>query len=262
MLARAAANPVVGVTLHILSDLHLEFGPANPEPAGGDVVVLAGDIAPGLAGLEMAAWLFPGRPVVYVAGNHEYYGQALPQLTEELKRAAEGTRVRFLENREAVLQGVRFLGCTLWTDFGLFGKARAEALQRIAGIRMNDYRVVRDSRSGAWLRPDATRALHMESRAWLERALAAPFDGPTVVVTHHAPSIRSIDLPSRGDPIWAAYASDLEALMGRERVVLWVHGHTHCPADYEVRGTRVLSNPRGYPHQCPTGFNPGLAVQV
>ena len=100
------------------------------------------------------------------------------------------------------------------------------------------------------------------SALFLPGSASAPFAGPTVVVTHHAPSIRSIDPLFQGDPVSAAYASNLESLMGRERVVLWVHGHTHRSTHYEVKGTQVVSNQRGYPEQRHTGFNPGLVVEV
>lgn len=252
----------MSVRIQIFSDLHLEFGPADLATTDAQIIVLAGDIAPGLAGLDVACTMFAGRPVIYVAGNHEYYGQALPQLTQQLKDAARGTHVHFLDNEEAVVQGVRFLGATLWTDFGLFGDALRETASDVAGRYMNDYRVVRDSRNDAQLQPEATRALHLESRTWLEHALKTPFAGPTVVVSHHAPSVQSIDPLFRGDPISAAYASNLEALMGRDQVVLWVHGHTHRSVDYAIAGTRVVSNQRGYPDQRHTGFRPNLVVEV
>ncbi len=123
---------LVSIRVQIFSDLHLEFGPADLATTDAEVIILAGDIAPGLAGLETAHSIFSGRPVVYVAGNHEYYGQALPQLTDDLKAAARGTHVHFLENQELILQGVRFLGATLWTDFGLFGETLREAATDVA----------------------------------------------------------------------------------------------------------------------------------
>ncbi len=135
----------MGVKLQILSDLHLEFGPADVGETDADVIVLAGDIAPGLTGLKVAQSKFPERPVVYVAGNHEYYGQALPELTEALKQEAEGSQVHFLDNREVVLASVRFLGCTLWTDFALFGEEKRTEATLMAAASMNDYRVIRNS---------------------------------------------------------------------------------------------------------------------
>jgi predicted phosphodiesterase len=69
---------------HVLSDLHLEFGPFNPPAVEADAVILAGDIHPGRNGLKWALATFPNRPVIYVLGNHECYGQTLPKLTMEL----------------------------------------------------------------------------------------------------------------------------------------------------------------------------------
>ena len=248
--------------LSILSDLHLEFGVADLAQTDAEVVVLAGDVAPGLQGLQAALTRFDGRPVIYVAGNHEYYHQSVPELTDRLRSESEGSHVSFLENREVVARGIRFLGCTLWTDFDLFGPQLREISLMMAGEIMNDYRVIRSSVEPRNFRPADSRLLHLESRAWLEQALQRPFDGPTVVVTHHAPSIRSIRWYDQDDPVVAAYASNLETLMDGAKIALWIHGHTHHSVDYLVNGTRVLSNQRGYPDQRHTGFQPSLTVEL
>ena len=108
--------------IHVLSDLHTEFAPFHPPETDADVVVLAGDVGVGTRGVPMIREWFPDRPVVYVAGNHEFYREAIPRLSEKIAGAAEGTRVHYLENRAVVIGGVRFLGCTLWTDFDVFGE--------------------------------------------------------------------------------------------------------------------------------------------
>jgi len=252
----------VGLKLEIMSDLHLEFGDCKLAPSNADVVILAGDMAPGLRGLNSASTLFGDRPVVYVAGNHEYYNHSLPALTEEIRQQAKGSTVHFLENSEIVIRGVRFLGCTLWTDFELFGREFREIATMLASEVMNDYRVIRSSLDSGKFRPDQSRQLHLESRAWLGQALDRPFDGPTVVVTHHAPSMKSIDPEDWDDPIVAAYASNLESLMDGSKVKLWIHGHTHRSVDYIINGTRIVSNQRGYPEQSRTGFQPGMVLEV
>ncbi|HEX7240133.1 MAG TPA: metallophosphoesterase, partial [Longimicrobiaceae bacterium] len=200
------------------------------------------------------------RPVVYVAGNHEYYREAIPRLTGRLREAAGLWGVHFLEDAAVVLGGVRFLGCTLWTDFDLLGERMACADAAKAG--MNDFRLIRKSPELRRFHPRDARLLHRRSVRWLREALETPFDGPTVVVTHHAPSARSCAPHFREAPLTAAYASDLEWMLDGS-AALWAHGHTHRCVDYAVGGTRVVSNQRGYhPDGGVDGFDPARVVEV
>jgi predicted phosphodiesterase len=250
------------VRLHVLSDLHLEQQPFAPPEVDADVVVLAGDVHGGIRGVQWARSWNHRRPVLYVAGNHEFYGHSWPGLIDELRSAAEGSPLRVLENDEVVLGGVRFLGCTLWSDFDFDGAERREVSMRISQRAVNDYSQILYDGGARTLAATDTREAHLESRRWLEAALDRPFDGATVVVTHHAPLIRT--RPS--SPLWralaGAFVSDLTGLMGADRVALWIFGHTHRWADVEVRGTRVLSNPRGYPHEPVADFDPALVVEL
>ena len=108
--------------LHILSDLHLELTPFEPPATAADVVVLAGDIDVGWRGLDWAATAFAGKPVLYVAGNHEYYRRGIAEVDSALKaEAATSANVQVLQGDEIVLGDIRFLGTTLWTDFALHG---------------------------------------------------------------------------------------------------------------------------------------------
>lgn len=248
--------------IHVVSDLHTEFAPFATPEVEADVTVVAGDAAPGLGALRVVRTVAAGRPAIFVAGNHEFYRHAAPQLTKKLREAAEGTAVRVLENDAIILGGVRFLGCTLWTDFDLFGDARRMEVARAAGAAMNDFRLIRRSPEFRRFRPGDARQLHKGSLAWLRRTLDEPFDGPTVVVTHHAPSPRSVRPEFRGDPVTAAYASDLEQLMDGAQVALWLHGHTHRCVDYEINGTRIVANQRGYPNEAVAGFRPDFVVEV
>lgn len=248
--------------LHVLSDLHLERGTAAPPSPGADVVVLAGDIDNGTRAVEHAEALGGGRPVLLVAGNHEYYGHAITELDRALQARADGTTVRVLENDEAIIGDVRFLGATLWSDFDFGGREEREQSMAISEQLVNDFRLIRRGVDGERFTPQQARARHLASRAWLAERLAAPHPGPTVVVTHHAPVIRS--RPDRGvlRAVAGAFASDLSALMGVARTPLWIFGHTHVAADLDVDGTRVLSNPRGYPHEAVSGYDEALVVEV
>jgi predicted phosphodiesterase len=250
------------VRLHLLSDLHLEFGPFALPRADADVVVLAGDIAHGTAGVELARRWAGERPTIFVAGNHEYYRRRLPGLNEELRAAARGSPVRVLENDETVIGGVRFLGCTLWSDFEAAGADEAAAAMELCGMLLNDYELITWSRGDRTLVPQDTRRLHHVSRRWLAGRLAAPHAGPTVVVTHHAPIVRTRPAAPLQRALLGAFATDLSWLMDGERVALWVHGHTHRVVDVQVNGTRVVSNPRGYPHEPVSGFDPGRVVEL
>lgn len=248
--------------LHVLSDLHLEREPFTPDPVDADAIVLAGDIAPGTAGIEWIQDRFDGRPVLYVAGNHEFYGNDLPGLTDELRAAASGSTVHVLENDEVVIDGVRFLGCSLWSDFDFAGAENRANSMQICERLVNDYKQIRASEPGRRLLAEDTRAIHLASRAWLAGRLAAPHDGPTVVITHHAPIVRKAPENPLLAAIGGAFASDLTELMGGDGVNLWVFGHIHRTVDTDVYGTRVLSNQRGYPHEPVAGFEPGLVVEV
>lgn len=274
----------------IYSDLHLEqAGGApirTPKDLDFDVVVLAGDIStPGSAAIRWALrdTTFAGRPAIFVAGNHEFYGREMSAELEEMRKTADGRTVHFLNRQSVVLGGVRFLGCTLWTDFSLpirqpegHDAANVEVALKVANQRLNDFRVIqctgraiRAYRGGAphrqLLSAEHTLALHHIDRDWLRRALNTPFEGPTVVVTHHAPSMGSVAPKYAQDILTAAFVSDLPHSL-LSKASLWVHGHTHTHFDYEVAGCRVVSNPRGY--RCADGafenvrFDAGWVVQV
>lgn len=246
--------------VRILSDLHLEFGPFDPGGADADVVVLAGDVHIGLNGIAKASELFPKSQIIYVFGNHEFYGQQIPKLTTEAKALTQGSRIHVLENDRVELDGVVFLGATLWTDFKLGGDP--VVAETHAAYRMTDFHRIRYEHFYRRFRPEDARALHLKSMKWLERESRETSGKKVVVVTHHAPSAKSVSPSYVNDLLNAAYASDLESLMIEGNIHLWVHGHIHCATDYKVGNTRVIANPRGYPGEPSANFNPTLVVEV
>jgi predicted phosphodiesterase len=250
------------VRLQVLSDLHLERAPFAGDVVDSDAIILAGDIARGTRGVEWARQWAGDRPVLYVAGNHEFYGHAVPELIGELRRAAAGSPVRVLEHDEVVLDGTRFLGCTLWSDFDYDGRERRAHAMRVCERVVNDFAHIEFGPAGRTLAACDARTFHLSSRRWLEERLARRHDGPTVIITHHAPLIRTRPRAPLLRAIAGAFASDLSELMGGEKVALWIYGHTHQVADLELRGTRVISNPRGYPHQPVAGFDPACVVAL
>lgn len=245
--------------LHILSDLHIEFVEFTPPSTDADVVVLAGDVGVGLGGLEWTARHFDDRPVIYVPGNHEYYGHDL-SLIDRLKTTAPAN-VRVLDDDALVIDDVRFIGSTLWTDFCIDGEDKKHLSMTVAARLLTDFsRIRRGSRA---FTPQDAADLHRESRAWIRASLAEPFDGRTVVVTHHLPSAMSIAPRYAGDSLNPAFASRLEPLIESGRPALWIHGHTHEPLDYRLHCTRVICSPRGYPRESTTGiFVPDLVVTL
>jgi Icc-related predicted phosphoesterase len=246
--------------LHIFSDLHLEFAPANLPEVPADVIVTAGDIHPGPEGLHWLRERFPVTPVVYVLGNHEFYRQEIPGLVDELKMQAHGTNIHILENDRLDLGDVRFLGTTLWTDFELEGDL--VAAQAEAAFQITDYRRIWLAKDGPMLRPRDSRQRHLQSRQWLAEQLAVAPGERTVVVTHHAPSRRSLKPDARHHPLIASYASDLQTLVEQSGVPLWIHGHIHHRSDYCIGNTRVIANPRGYPAESDSGFDSGLVIEI
>lgn len=241
--------------IRIYSDLHLEREPFSPPANDADLVVLAGDIANGAAGIEWASATF-ATPVLYLAGNHEYYDGEFESVQSAM-RAAAGDAVDLLDCTGTVVDGVRFLGCTLWTDYSLAGAAERPAVIEGAREHNPDYQKIRfGSRAMA---PEDAIALCSRHRSWLTAELARPFTGRTVVITHFAPHRRSIAPQYAGHRANPSFVVDLEEAVGAP--ALWIHGHTHTCFDYRVRGTRVVCNPRGYPGER-TGFRPDLTVEI
>jgi len=235
--------------LHILNDLHIEFEDFEPPATDADVVILAGDIGVGMEGLRWAEARFPGRPVIYVPGNHEFYHHDLA-LIDELKVEAPD-HIHMLNDDQVIIDGVRFLGSILWTDFALYGEVDKFFAMQQARQQMTDFSIIQNN--GQRFTPEDAIRLHTASRDWLAAMLAEPFDGKTVVVTHHAPSSQSVHPRYASDLLTPAFASNLESLMGGDGVALWVHGHMHESYDYEIYGSRVVCNPRGY---APDALNP------
>ncbi|CAN7770607.1 metallophosphoesterase [Variovorax sp. LjRoot290] len=274
--------------LLILSDLHIEFGTLRVPDVDADVVVLAGDVTPSAAKAlrwaRRAGNFGQEKPLVLVPGNHEFYGGVLQTTIADMHQAAGASNAYPLDRGQVILNGVRFLGATLWTDFALrietdegpvsdAPRAMATALSK-----MSDYksiRVAEDVRRSGYagtakrrkrlLTPEDTLALHREQRQWLADKLVERFDGPTVVVTHHAPHRGSLHPKFASNWLSAAYVNELPDSFF-EVPVLWVHGHIHESLDYRVGNSRIVCNPRGYASsykpEVNARFQPALTIEV
>lgn len=250
--------------LHVMSDLHLEFSSFEPPATDADLIVLAGDIGKGDTGISWARKAFPNKPIVYVFGNHEFYGARRREMLQQLYAAGTRNNIQILDEDEWLAQQdyVRFLGCTLWTDFLLFGEERKSLAMREGERCLSDFRVIQEEENKPFT-PARSVELYEKSLAWLKAKLEEPFDGKTVVVTHHLPSMLSVVERFKNDMVAACFASQLDYLFGK--MDLWIHGHTHDNLDYEVNGTRILCNPRGYVTYRGSenlDFNPGLVISI
>jgi predicted phosphodiesterase len=248
--------------VQLLSDLHNEFyrpdAPPKIEQTGADLIVLAGDIDVGLDGLVWANKEAErlGKRILYVAGNHEFYHHDITLRNEMRAFAAGSGRLHFLENDELILGDVRFLGCTLWTDYRAAGDPVLSMME--VQQHLSDHHVVRNGER--LFLPEDALAFHAESRAWLEGKLKDSFAGKTVVVTHHGPHLLCRHPSFPLNAIATAFLSDLNDLV--EMADVWCFGHTHANLDAEVGKCRLVSNQRGYPMEGVKGFEPVFVFTV
>lgn len=262
------------IKLLVLSDLHLEFAEFRVSDSSKfDVVILAGDIGTGPRAVGWAARNFRGKPVIFVPGNHEFYGFERTRALERLREAAMGTCVHLLDRDGVTIDGVRFLGATLWTDFALDVAAGTSVSQamRDGESGLNDFAgQIHEHETGNLIatrfKPWQAAREHALSCAWLlERLQSATGNGPTVVVTHHAPCSKSMHPQYAGSKLNPCFYSDLPSEFF-QRAELWVHGHTHSSSDYQHYRTRIVANPRGYVNwkgRAENGsFVPDLVVEI
>ena len=262
--------------IQLLSDLHLESNPnfkAMPTP-GADLLVLAGDIGSYQTGSKLtelgitdfgltrfsplpvsqggAGWPVP---VVFLPGNHEYDGLDFKLAHARLRETCERLGMIWLERETTFMHGVRLIGCTLWTDFdalaGLNPQSAGDPLSQQLKAREKAFRAANfylkkhhAFRQGKPMLAEEVRKEGLKSQQWLRQALATSFDGPTVVITHFAPSLLSADPRYGLNPGTAGFCNGLDDLLPAVR--LWLHGHLHCPSDYMKQGCRVVANPLGY----------------
>ena len=269
--------------LWVLSDLHVSpraaraatmFADAMPS---ADVAVVAGDLCEGAedAITFLARTITLTMPVVYTLGNHEFYGEYLEEARRTARAwAARTSNLYLLDDDEVIINGVRFVGSTLWTNYALYShgeRARQPASMAIAGRLLADHSqiLMEPVQTGFIARnfsPRDALTLHEQSVAFLDQALARTHLGSTVVVTHHAPHPQSVSKRFENHPLTPAFVSDLSSLIDRHQPDVWIHGHTHQPFDYLVEplggtATRVICNPRGYLNENPS-FNSRLVVEV
>jgi Icc-related predicted phosphoesterase len=269
--------------IQLLSDLHLEAQPdlAFAPAPGADLLVLAGDIGsyqPGsrLAGPDFGLARFSPKhgwpvPVLYVPGNHEYDALDFDATHARLRALCESLGITWLEREVVHLGGVRFIGTTLWSDFDALGQppeGRPGSLAHSLKMREKAFRAAnfylekaRTQRHGELMLAQQVREQSLLCQQWLREALAEPFDGTTVVVTHFAPSLESADPRYGLTPGTAGFCNALDDLL--PLADFWLHGHLHCPSHYVKHGCRVAANPLGYASKGEqAAFLPGFTLDL
>jgi len=259
--------------IQILSDLHNEFlrKPATCKThnwAGeipltdADLIILAGDIDVGLKGVEWAISESErlGKDILYIAGNHEFYGYEYSSLKHKLRKHCEGTRVYFLDCDSYTAKDVRFLGLTLWTDYRGDIKIPQDLAMHIINRALADHRAISTKTNGKTdlFKPVDALNLHINELAWLTEQLNLPFEGKTVIVTHHGPHPVCQHPAFPLSDISAAFHSDLGWVIEENDIAMWVYGHTHANLDTEISATRIISNQAGYPGEGLADFKPKL----
>ena len=255
------------MNIQLLSDLHLESNPHFvPQPApASDVLVLAGDIGSyqndssltrlGIADFGLQRFANWPCPVIFVPGNHEYDGQDFRDTHARLQEVCARLGLIWLEREVVKIEGIRFVGCTLWTDFDAITSTRSVAnpvtvgqqlVARDKAFRAANHALKRHHalHAGLPMMAEAIRELGLQNQAWLRQALSAPVDCKTVVVTHFAPSLMSAEPRYGINAGTAGFCNVLDDLLPKAQ--LWLHGHLHCPVDYLAGGCRVVANPLGY----------------
>ncbi len=261
--------------IQVLSDLHLEFADAKFKycETDADVIALAGDIGNYQNVIEVISKTFPqDKDIVYVAGNHEFYGTSLQNGYSVLKNEAKKyPNIHFLENDVFEKEDTVFLGTTLWTDFNLFNNYHAIA--DTIKYKINDFSRI-TTPSGNRISTEIFRERFYSSLDFLENSIKKHKGEKIVIVTHHLPTIKGIPLQfltaktiSGIDPTSAAFASNLEYFIKdySDSIKLWIHGHSHYnynPKKILIEKTVVTCNQFDYPFVKPENFDPCFKIEV
>ncbi len=266
----------------IISDIHSSpmdlFIGRRLDVPDADICICAGDIANNVErSIDfLFAEIAPHMPVVATLGNHDYYGSSIEMAILYARKWTAGTNLHILENQVFEKGDLRVVGATLWTDFAIKAhdagdlaiEERRTFAAEVCRQHMMDFRAIhrsdlRGPGERGLITPSEMYARHKVSRAFISKELAKPFNGTTMVLTHHAPSAQSLDPRFAGHVTNAGFASDLSTVFKKGKPDFWVHGHVHCFNDYLQDGTRVLCNPRGYHNErYDSGFRPGFVIDT
>lgn len=263
--------------IQLLSDLHNEFLRHSTKhqnhlwqgvipDADANLIILAGDIDVGAKGIEWAITESErlSKDIIYILGNHEFYRHEYFDLKATISKLCEGTRVNCMDPGMLVQQDVRLIGASLWTDYKVNPNVTQELAMCYVERVLNDHRAIRyqqDDATGNFT-PAHALGIHIYEMEWIKTQLAIPFDGKTIVITHHAPHPICQHPGFPFDKMSTAFQSDLSEVIETNDIDVWVFGHTHANLDQTISGTRILSNQAGYPGENVTNFDPGLIFEL
>lgn len=248
----------------IMSDIHDEFYsdresvlPKLLKQSKADYILLAGDIlVPGtmnrLIGLKL------DTPIFYVMGNHEFYRGSWDTTISYNERLYANTNIQIFENRMMIVSNsnIRIIGATLWTDFWVPTIVGKEYHGNNCVKGMTDFAIITGVLLSKW------EDRHKKSLKFITNCLSTKHDGPTIVMTHHAPSFKSNHVAYKNSPISGGFCSDLDYLIEEHQPDYWIHGHCHESFDYKIGKTRVICNPMGYPNDLNSEFNKNFVIEV
>ena len=234
--------------IRLLSDLHHEFRPDTfkhqqfIKHSGEDVTVLAGDIAVGANNVAQVLDLFllaGHRKIVYLPGNHEFYGNYFTEVTADLEQVCRDRDVTLLRpGSKLVKDDVVFFGGTLWSNFD-----ESPIAQTLSNRMISDFRAIKSFST------QMCKTLYYNDLAWIKRAYQMYPDHKKVIVTHFLPALECVDQKYNGSPVNSYFANNLGEWIQTLENTVWLYGHTHDSADFELGNTRMVCNPMGYPHE-------------
>ena len=256
------------IKIQLLSDLHVEFYKNSKdlqiEDTDAELIILVGDIHTKTRGIK---WLLEqkiNKPILYVCGNHEYWGGSYPHTLDKMKEATRGTNIYVLENDYYIHNDLVILGSSLWTDYKLFEPVISQSLARNECYKlMNDFTRIRNSNNNyKKISSIDLLDLHIKSLEFLTTYLELFKDWNIGIATHHSPSIKGVNPIYYKDVVSSAYCSNLDEFVAYSGAKFWAFGHTHYKVDTYIGDTRLISNPRGYLGHLVEEFDPRFTFEV
>src|SRR5574344_220 len=255
--------------IRIVSDIHCDINEYKKFNFEDEFIICCGDISGDRFTTEK--WVNENiKQGIFVAGNHLGYNHITNDKNDSINLSVKYLQdkfsdgpVRFLENQYMIKDDIVFVGCILFTDFDLFS-SRALS-QEIVRRNLNDYRYVKIYKHNILTKliPDYTLNCHIKSKRYINKICKEFSDKKIIIITHHAPSILSVQYRYKTDLLSAAFASNLESLIEKNKnIILWCHGHCHNNADYKIFNTRIIANPLGYYDENPDFIKEGVLIDT
>ena len=224
--------------MDLISDIHLEFDPTYRLSSIGEVLIIAGDLGKVVSRsyydfLRHASDRYDH--IILVAGNHEYYGTTIEN-GEKILKNLNIPNVHYLQCDSIMINGIEYLGCTLWSEILLDAGWMTNDGNSIKNFSLKNY-----------------YELYVEHSTWLTKKLNEPVNHKRVVITHHLPTFKAINDKYKGLNN-TFFASALDHLVSKATV--WVAGHTHSENTVRINNTYLFVNPKGYPGENSEEYSP------